>query len=147
MPWLSVSASFCSGFKSLRDSDGVDQLSSGQGVARPTRLHAMGKQVPQRNPDVLLPEKKGGKQAGRNSSCLPQRSYMKRFQLYLWPISHGVPTTHTVLSSSLFPIASGSCPAHSGTHSLSSSARSCPHHVDLFLVSACRALRFGLDCR
>lgn len=46
VPWLSGSVSFCSGFKSLRDSDGVDQLSSGQGVARPTRLHAMGKQVP-----------------------------------------------------------------------------------------------------
>lgn len=59
LPWFSVSVSFCIGFKSLRDSGGQDQLSPGRCVARtdrPTRLHAMGKQVSPKK--YLLPPEK-----------------------------------------------------------------------------------------
>ena len=89
--WCNGFQSLCHsahGFKSLRDSYGVGQLSPAQcvsGLTGPPVCMLWGSRLPQRNIDVLLPEKKDeGRQRQQVSA---QRPCMKRFQPPYWPTS------------------------------------------------------------
>lgn len=116
------------------------------GLTSPPDCMLWGSGFPQRNIDVLLPEKREeGRQKQQLSTTKTFREEVPATPASLLPMT---PSTHCPLFFTVFAISSSACPAHSGTPflplCLSPKPMSC--ELDLFLVSACQESGFVLNC-